>query len=97
MTSPVKISRPGDPAARTLFTALDAMPTPIIAVTSTGTINYVNPEAVRTFGYPADELIGEPVEILIPAGDTPVHARLREDLRSLPGPIAGALARGHRL
>lgn len=64
-----RVEQPGDPASRTLFAALDAMPSAMVAVSADGTINYVNRQAVRTFGYAADELLGRPAAMLIPDAD----------------------------
>jgi PAS domain S-box-containing protein len=57
---------------------LDASPNAIIAVDARGLIVYANPQVARTFGYRRDELLGRPVEVLLPervAGD---HVRHRQ-------------------
>jgi protein-histidine pros-kinase len=41
-------------------------PDAILVVGADGRILLANPEAARMFGYPLDELVGEPVEVLIP-------------------------------
>ncbi len=45
---------------------LSASPNPIVAVDEAGRIAYANPRAEQTFGWTASELVGQPVEILIP-------------------------------
>ena len=40
-----------------------------MVVDSTGRIVMLNAQMTRTFGYPPNELIGEPVEILGPRSD----------------------------
>ncbi len=45
---------------------LEASPNAIIAVDATGRIIYANPQAEATFGYTQAELLGQPVELLIP-------------------------------
>src|SRR5947207_3274752 len=45
---------------------LEASPNAVVAVDSTGSIIYANPQAETTFGYPRGEMIGRPVELLIP-------------------------------
>ena len=74
--------RPGsagsDEAAAGHLAVLDASPNAIIAVDARGLIVYANPQVARTFGYRPDELLGRPVEVLLPervAGD---HVRHRE-------------------
>jgi PAS domain S-box-containing protein len=45
---------------------LEAAPDAIVGVDRTGVIALVNGQAERLFGYPREELIGQPVEILVP-------------------------------
>jgi len=44
----------------------DSAPDAMIAVASDGSIAMVNTQAVRLFGYPAPDLVGSPVEMLVP-------------------------------
>jgi PAS domain S-box-containing protein len=46
---------------------LEAAPDAVIIVNGEGTITLINAQAERLFGYTRDELIGKPVELLIPA------------------------------
>lgn len=51
-----------------LFRALvDAMPDAIVVVDHTSTIVLVNVQTERLFGYTRDDLLGEPVDVLVPA------------------------------
>ena len=51
-----------------LFRALiEAMPDAIVVVDHTSTIMLVNAQTERLFGYTRDELLGRPVDILVPA------------------------------
>jgi len=45
---------------------IDAAPDAIVLVTADGTIDLVNRQTDLLFGYPRDELLGRPIEILIP-------------------------------
>lgn len=47
--------------------AFDRIPVAMVVVNRYGTITRLNPLAETTFGYASDELLGQPVEVLIPA------------------------------
>lgn len=55
---------------------LESLPLPLLVVNATGTITLVNPHAEQLLGYPHDELLGQPVEVLIPEA---LRARHRDD------------------
>jgi len=63
---------------------LDASPNAIVAVDSHGRIRYVNPGVTRTFGYAAGELLGRPVEVLLPARVAAGHIAHREGFVAHP-------------
>lgn len=65
--------------------ALDAAPCALIAVAGDGSITMANREAARLFGYGPGELIGRPVEVLVPVDLQEAHARLREQFSANPG------------
>jgi PAS domain S-box-containing protein len=46
---------------------IDASPNAVIAVDANGRFSYANPRVESTFGYSPDEILGEPVEILLPS------------------------------
>lgn len=50
----------------------------MLAVDARGTIVLVNREAARLFGYAPGELVGRPVELLIPVRGRDAHAAHRE-------------------
>jgi hypothetical protein len=56
--SPIEVS-----AAAAVF---DASPNAIVAVDVDARLRYVNPQAARTFGYAHEELLGQPIELLLP-------------------------------
>ncbi|MCW2819853.1 MAG: domain S-box-containing protein [Marmoricola sp.] len=55
---------------------LAAVPHPVVASTPDGTIGYANPRALVVFGYTASELLGRPVEVLVPAEHAATYVRL---------------------
>lgn len=76
-------------------TLFDAAPLGIVAVDAEGAIVRTNPALERMFGYPADMLAGQPVELLIPEALRPVHrAHRREFLRA---PHARPMGQGMEL
>lgn len=56
----------------------------IILSNGIGNIILVNPAAEKMFGYNADEIIGQPIEILIPQHYRPQHKELRENFYRHP-------------
>jgi PAS domain S-box-containing protein len=58
--------------------ALDAAPDAIVLVERTGRMILVNAETRRLFGYPERELVGQPIELLVPARLRDGHAGHRD-------------------
>jgi PAS domain S-box-containing protein len=65
---------------------LEAAPDAIVGVASDGLIRLVNAQAERLFGYRREELIGQPVELLVPEVAGGVHPRHRERYFADPTP-----------
>lgn len=80
------IARDGGP-----FALLDSSPNAILATDLEGRIRYVNPKVESTFGYTRDELLGEPVEILVPRSAVASHARRREGFHTHPAARAAGI------
>lgn len=57
---------------------LELAPDGLMVVGSDGTIQLANAEAEKLFGYTGEELIGQPVEILVPDDVRPYHPALRD-------------------
>lgn len=65
------------PTGGALFaTFLEAVPDAVVAVVADGTIMLVNSQAEALFGYACEDLIGEPLEVLVPTSVRD-HAQLR--------------------
>lgn len=61
-----------------------AAPTPILFVDEHGSIALVNPQAAVLFGYSAAELVGHPIEIVIPLDAHDVHQSHRAGYMAQP-------------
>jgi PAS domain S-box-containing protein len=58
---------------------LDCAAAAIVVTNAHGTIVFVNRETERLFGFSRDELLGQPIEVLVPARLRNRHASLRHD------------------
>ena len=65
---------------------LEAAPDAIVGVDEDGVIVLVNAQTERLFGYPRDELLGRPVELLVPEAVRPFHPRHRDTYMQEPTP-----------
>src|SRR5258706_260484 len=65
--------RESEAAYAGLVALLEAAPDAMVVVRGDGTIAMVNGQMQRTFGYSRDELVGQPIEKLVPA---PLRANL---------------------
>ena len=72
---------------------LDAALDAILIVGADGSIVLVNGEAERLFGYEKDELIGQPIGLLVPPALRARHVALRQGFQQNPSPrpMAGQL------
>ena len=63
---------------------MEAAPNPIVAVDARGRISYANPQAELAFGYAESELIGRPIELLVPSRSEHRHVALGEAFLAHP-------------
>src|SRR5882757_2525630 len=56
---------------------VEAAPNAMVMISASGTIEMVNAQAERVFGYPREELLGQPIEMLVPARLRGHHPQLR--------------------
>ncbi|MBI3747874.1 MAG: PAS domain S-box protein, partial [Chloroflexi bacterium] len=75
---------PADTRGDSPFALLDTSPNAVLATDLEGRIRYLNAKVESTFGYTRDELLGEPVEILVPLEAAARHARRREGFHTHP-------------
>jgi PAS domain S-box-containing protein len=57
---------------------LEAVPDALVGVDRAGVIRYINRRALSLFGYESEELVGQPVETLVPDSVRPDHPAHRE-------------------
>jgi|SRR5579871_2866184 len=65
---------------------LEAAPDAIVIVNDEGHIVLVNAHAERMFGYPRQEMLGQPVEMLMPASLRDAHHTYRNTYLAAPSP-----------
>jgi PAS domain S-box-containing protein len=80
------------PEQTTFEGLLEAVPDALIGVDPSGAIRFVNHQAELLFGYDHDELVGQPLETLVPESLRKTHAAQRESYFS--DPLTRALGSG---
>jgi len=63
---------------------LEAAPNAIVGVGIDGLVVYANPQVERTFGYPPSEIVGRPIELLLPARVRATHEAHRHGYLARP-------------
>ncbi|GIG27573.1 hypothetical protein Cma02nite_01730 [Cellulomonas marina] len=63
---------------------LRAVPDALVVCGRDGTVLQVNDQAEHLFGWAADELVGQPIEVLVPGARQPGHRRLRDQYVGTP-------------
>ena len=71
---------------RLLTGLLEGAPDAVVCVAGNGRIALVNAQAERLFRYPREELIGKPVEMLVPDAVKAAHGEYRERFLADPRP-----------
>lgn len=64
---------------------LDSAPDPTLVVDAAGTIVLVNQQVERVFGYDRNDLVGRPIEVLVPERFRPGHPDKRNGFLANPG------------
>jgi PAS domain S-box-containing protein len=72
------------PKATQFEKLLEAVPDALVGVDQTGVIRFVNRQIEHLFGYDRDQLIGEPIDTLVPEPLWQVYAAHREDFFADP-------------
>jgi len=76
------VPRPLSP--RAFEQLVSAAPDGIVVVDAEGLIRFVNAQLLQMLGYEANELLGRPVEMLVPEGLRAAHVRHRAAYRTAP-------------
>ncbi|HZC32509.1 MAG TPA: ATP-binding protein [Candidatus Bathyarchaeia archaeon] len=66
------------------YAVLEASPNSVVAIDARGAITYVNPQVRLNFGYERDEVLGQPVELLLPERVTDRHVAHRDGFLAHP-------------
>lgn len=82
-------------ASEQFHAALEAAPTGMLMIDEAGTIALVNAQLEAVFGYGRDELLGKPIEMLIPEQHRSPHSALR--LAFFANPQNRTMAAGREL
>lgn len=59
---------------------LEAVPDALVGVDRAGVIRYINHRAQSLFGYEGEDLVGQPIETLVPDSVRPDHPAHREEI-----------------
>jgi PAS domain S-box-containing protein len=70
---------------------LEAVPEALVGLDQKGVIQFVNQQTESLFGYDRNQLIGQPIEMLVPESLWQLHAEHREDHVAAPGASSGRL------
>ncbi len=76
--------RQRDAAEASYRDLLEAAPDPVLIVDEAGVITLVNREAERAFGYQRDDLVGQPIELLVPDQARDAHFGYRSAYLASP-------------
>ena len=77
---------PHEISGKLLRLAVHAAPSGILIVDEKGCIIFANQALLDMFGYENEELLGQPVELLVPSEDVIAHRRHRELFDASPSP-----------
>ena len=73
---------------------IESAPTAMVMIDASGRVALVNRETEKLFGYQRDELLGQPVEVLLPERFRPQHPGLRDGFFASPQPRRMGAGRG---
>lgn len=65
---------------------VDSAPDALVCVNASGVVTLVNRQVERLFGYDSVELVGQPIEMLVPLGARRLHVKDRAEYFANPSP-----------
>ncbi|HWA40532.1 MAG TPA: PAS domain S-box protein, partial [Gemmatimonadales bacterium] len=74
----------GKASEQRLRAAIDSAPSGLLMIDAEGRIVLVNREVERLFGYPREELLGRPVELIVPERYHNAHPKYRAGFTERP-------------
>lgn len=83
----------GPVADQSTIQVLETLPVGVVVIDNMGFISLVNAETERLFGYNRAEIIGRPIETLLPERYRVAHAGLRSDYAKSPVPKSMGVGR----
>ncbi|HTK57074.1 MAG TPA: PAS domain S-box protein [Gemmatimonadales bacterium] len=78
------MNEPGKASEQRLRAAIDSAPSGLLMIDAEGRIVLVNREVERLFGYPREELLGRPVELIVPERFHGAHPEYRGKFTERP-------------
>jgi len=78
------VNEPGKASEQRLRAAIDSAPSGLLMIDAEGRIVLVNREVERLFGYPREELLGRPVELIVPERFHGAHPEYRGKFTERP-------------
>jgi PAS domain S-box-containing protein len=67
-----------------LTAIINSVPTALVMINAEGTIVLVNTQSEKLFGYLSEQLLGEPLELLVPHRFRAAHPSLRNEFFGNP-------------
>ena len=80
---------------RRLRQVIEAAPNAMVMFNGSGVIDMVNAQTERLFGYPRDQMLGQPIEMLVPERSRERHPALRDSF--LIAPVSRPMGAGRDL
>jgi len=84
VTDELRLSRELERMRSFAETLVESAPDAMLMVNADGTIRLVNAKLERLFGYGREELLGQPIEVLVPQRRRPAHQSHRRDFFAAP-------------